>query len=56
MSTMLAARPSTQFASPADHTATEPPELRACAATAYGSWWQPRLASGTPFSIDSGTS
>jgi S-adenosylmethionine:tRNA ribosyltransferase-isomerase len=28
VSTMLAARPSTHFASPEDHTATEPPELR----------------------------
>jgi S-adenosylmethionine:tRNA ribosyltransferase-isomerase len=28
MSTMLAARPYTHFASPEDHTATEPPELR----------------------------
>ena len=28
MSTMLAARPNTHFASPEDHTATEPPELR----------------------------
>jgi S-adenosylmethionine:tRNA ribosyltransferase-isomerase len=28
MSTMLAARPYTHFASPGDHTATEPPELR----------------------------
>ena len=28
MSTMLAAQPNTHFASPEDHTATEPPELR----------------------------
>ena len=53
MSTMLAAQPNTHFGSPEDHTATEPPEQRACVATAYGSWWQPRLASGTPSSTAS---